>query len=133
MADEDILIQDRAFISRHEDGTPLRIIGTMRDQTPVVHAMRERQQLLEEVQEAQRLESLGVLAGGIAHDFNNLLAVMMGNISLLQLSEHTDQEIVCELERAVERASEICKQMLAYAGKARFELNLSAYVRLFVT
>lgn len=114
-------IEDRAFISRSPDGKPRRIVGTMRDQTPLVKAMVDREKLLVEAREAQRLESLGVLAGGIAHDFNNLLTAMLANISLLELGGTLDHEIVGELETAVEKASGICQQMLAYSGKGRFE------------
>lgn len=128
---QELFVQDRAFISRREDGTPLRILGTMRNQTPVVEAMRERQRLLEDVREAQRFESLGVLAGGVAHDFNNLLTVMMGNVHVLRQGGSADAEPLDELQRAVDSASKICQQMLTFAGKERLEarpLRLSALV-----
>lgn len=120
---DELFIQDRAIISRDRNGKALRIVGTMRDQTRTVREMQERQRLLAEVQEAQRLESLGVLAGGIAHDFNNLLTVMLCNISLLQMKADQDSEeseILGEIEGAVDNASDICQQILSYAGKGHF-------------
>ncbi len=69
----------------------------------------------------QRAESLSVLAGGIAHDFNNLLTTMVGNSNLVRYSlvagdaahSHLDN-----IEQAATRASALCQQMLAYAGRA---------------
>src|SRR5207249_3177024 len=78
------------------------------------------------------LESLGVLAGGIAHDFNNLLTGILGFASLARMDLpggsplHTYLE---QIERSSQRAADLCKQMLAYAGKGRFHvqrLDLSA-------
>ena len=52
------------------------------DITERKRAEEQRLDLERQVQHAQKLESLGVLAGGIAHDFNNLLTGIIGNISL---------------------------------------------------
>jgi signal transduction histidine kinase/CheY-like chemotaxis protein len=79
------------------------------------------------IQEAQRLESLGVLAGGIAHDFNNLLTAIIGHTSLLRLEKHVSDVAALslqEIEDAATRAAEICRQMLGYAGRGRFALQL---------
>jgi DNA-binding response OmpR family regulator len=90
-----------------------------------VHAGRrqaEEERLLLEQQfhQAQKLESLGVLAGGIAHDFNNLLAVIMGHCSLLSLRPETIEKHIPLIEKAAERGADLCRQMLAYAGKSLF-------------
>ena len=69
---------------------------------------------------AQKLESLGVLAGGIAHDFNNLLVGVLGNAGLLarRLEPGSDAaQLNGEVILAAERAAELARQMLAYAGK----------------
>ena len=68
----------------------------------------------------EKLESLGVLAGGIAHDFNNILAIIMGNCSLAKLDPDNSENFLTEIEKASERAAALCRQMLAYAGKAQF-------------
>jgi PAS domain S-box-containing protein len=73
--------------------------------------------------ESQKLESLGLLAGGIAHDFNNLLSSILGNASLARLNLSPSAEADAQLdaiEAASLRAAELCRQMLAYAGKGRF-------------
>ncbi|MEM6705277.1 MAG: response regulator [Acidobacteriota bacterium] len=79
-------------------------------------AMMERQ-----LQQSQKLESLGVLAGGIAHDFNNLLTAILGNAELAALSTdspetHDHLELV---QRGATKAAELCRQVLAYAGEGR--------------
>ena len=67
---------------RDVDGTIIGVLGTYEDITQEkLRAERERQ-LQAQVQHAQKLESLGVLAGGIAHDFNNLLTGILGNADL---------------------------------------------------
>jgi len=73
------------------------------------------------LQEAQKLESLGVLSGGIAHDFNNILAIILGHCYLAKQRPDAVESSLARIERAVERAAELCRQMLAYAGKAPFE------------
>ncbi|MEI6702114.1 MAG: PAS domain S-box protein, partial [Deltaproteobacteria bacterium] len=81
----------------------------------------EKQALEQQLQQSQKLESLGVLAGGIAHDFNNILAIIMGYCSLTKMDYETAEKNIPEIEKAVERAAALCRQMLAYAGKAPFE------------
>jgi two-component system cell cycle sensor histidine kinase/response regulator CckA len=84
---------------------------------------------------AQKLESLGVLAGGVAHDFNNLLTGILGNASLVMedlAPNSPNQRVLGECVQAAERAAQLTKQLLAYAGKGRFvteAINLSALVR----
>jgi PAS domain S-box-containing protein len=82
-----------------------------------------RQKFEAKVQQAQKLESLGVLAGGIAHDFNNLLTAILGNanVALMDLApESPVRDSLRSIEEASCRAAELCRQMLAYAGLNRF-------------
>ncbi len=85
--------------------------------------------------EAQRQESLGLLAGGIANDFNNILTIILGNASLaiLELSPGSPAlEAIKHIKGATQRASELTKQMLAYSGKAQFafrRVDISLLVR----
>jgi PAS domain S-box-containing protein len=95
----------------------------------------ERKHFNERLQQTQKLESLGVLAGGIAHDFNNLLTGIMGNASLVLEELPADSPARSGLEAVVtagERAAELTRQLLAYAGKGRFVIepvSLSELVR----
>ena len=63
-------------------GGVVGLVGMTRDVTTTREAEEARRILDQQLQETQKLESLGVLAGGIAHDFNNLLTGVLGNISL---------------------------------------------------
>ena len=87
----------------------------------------ERRKLEAQIQHTQKLESLGVLAGGIAHDFNNLLTVILGNIDLAQASlppSAPARRSLTEATNASRRAADLCRQMLAYAGKGRVATEL---------
>ena len=101
---------------------PLLLLAVT-DITERKSAEHKRLQLERQMQETQKLESLGVLAGGIAHDFNNLLAVILGNASLA-LDElpptSSARDSLEAIEHTALRAAELCRQMLAYSGKGRF-------------
>ena len=76
-----------------------------------------------QILQAQKLESLGVLAGGIAHDFNNLLTGVLGFASLAQMAVPEGGDLanwLGQIEKAAQRAADLCKQMLAYAGRGVF-------------
>jgi nitrogen-specific signal transduction histidine kinase/CheY-like chemotaxis protein len=93
--------------------------GVARDVT-ARKRLEESQALLERrLQEARNLESLGVLAGGIAHDFNNLLSGILGNVNLAQMDavDPTLRGYLDAAEKQSLKAGDLCKQMLAYAGK----------------
>jgi PAS domain S-box-containing protein len=95
----------------------------------------DRKRTEERLRESAKLESLGVLAGGIAHDFNNLLTGIMGNASLvLDGMDASDRNahLLEEVVRASDRAAELTRQLLAYAGKGRYMptlLDLSTVLR----
>ena len=84
----------------------------------------ENSALEQQLQQSRKLESLGVLSGGIAHDFNNILAIILGNCNLARRSSDAVERCLTTIEKAVERAALLCRQMLAYAGKAPFEQGL---------
>ncbi len=113
----------------------VKIYGSIRDITENKNAAAEREKLQRKMLEAQKLESLGVLAGGIAHDFNNLLTVILANASLGRLGPsdaRESEERFGHIEEAARRAGDMCRQMLAYAGKGNFvveKVNLSALVQ----
>ncbi|MFQ5518641.1 MAG: nitrogen regulation protein NR(II), partial [Mariprofundus sp.] len=87
----------------------------------------EHHQLKSQLEHSQRLESLGVLAGGIAHDFNNLLAAILGNAELAKGKLDDKAAVMDHINNIVgscDHAAELCKQMLAYAGKGSYELGV---------
>jgi PAS domain S-box-containing protein len=80
----------------------------------------ERQRLREELQQAQKMDSLGRLAGGVAHDFNNLLMVILGNIEsgLVDLpSKHPLRARLLEVRDAALRSVDLTGGLLAFARK----------------
>ena len=117
-----------------DDGAVKAVQGIAADITDRKKAEAEREGLERQMQQTQKLESLGVLAGGIAHDFNNLLMAIMGNagLALMKLQpESPVRDNLEHIETASLRAADLCKQMLAYAGKGQFVLervDLSALV-----
>jgi PAS domain S-box-containing protein len=99
----------------------------MRDVTEREREARARAEFDRKLQETQRLEGLGLLAGGIAHDFNNLLMAMLGNASLARLHAAGNPQVteaLKEIELATQRASELTRQLLAYAGGGKLVVNL---------
>lgn len=76
--------------------------------------------------QAQKLESLGVLAGGIAHDFNNLLTGMLGQASLAVAKLNRGLPALDHVQKVVlsaERAADLTRQLLAYTGKGKFQID----------
>ncbi|MEI6046482.1 MAG: ATP-binding protein [Chloroflexota bacterium] len=84
----------------------------------VFRDITEKHRLEEELQKAQRLEGLGLLAGGVAHDFNNILMALAGNLSLVRQDPAlppTCQELLDEAEAAAFRAKSLTRQLLTFA------------------
>jgi len=108
-------------------GQVVGFVAAIQDITERKQAEEERRQLDAQIQQAQKLESLGVLAGGIAHDFNNLLTSMLGyaSLALLKLpAESVAYPMLREIEQAAQRAADLAQQMLAYSGKGKFTIQV---------
>jgi two-component system, cell cycle sensor histidine kinase and response regulator CckA len=108
------------------EGKPA-VLLFIRDIAERKQAEEEHRKMETQIQQTQKLESLGVLAGGIAHDFNNLLMAILGNIdlALLDLSPSSPSRgNLMEAAKASQRAADLCRQMLAYSGKGRFVSEL---------
>ena len=103
-----------------------RLIITARNISDRKKAEAERLLVERRIQEAQRLESLGLLAGGIAHDFNNILTTILGNIDLALQDIPRDSTARADLATAITatyRAAALAQQMLAYSGKGHFVIE----------
>ncbi|MEI6215181.1 MAG: response regulator [Desulfuromonadales bacterium] len=105
--------------SRNEKGEILRFVGTNTNISDRKKDEEERHRLEQQFQQTQKLESLGVLAGGIAHDFNNILSIILGHCFMSRdaTSEEAQRTHLLQIEGAANRAADLCRQMLAYAGK----------------
>ncbi len=112
----------------------LGIRASIRDITEKKKMEHDRNKFNQQIQQSQKMESLGVLAGGIAHDFNNILMAVLGyaDLSLLSLSNVSPvRDNIKQIIIASHRAAELCQQMLAYSGKASFSsmnINLGELV-----
>jgi len=97
--------------------------------------LSEHRKLEERLRQAAKAESVGLLAGGVAHDFNNLLTIIMGNISLTHATLPPGSPEGQQLDnalRAGERAADLTRQLLAYAGKGQFivgDADVSTVIR----
>jgi PAS domain S-box-containing protein len=83
----------------------------------------EQKKLEEKLQQAKKMEAIGTLAGGVAHDFNNLLMGIQGNISLmlLEIKENDfPHEEIKSIERCVESAAKLTKQLLGFARGGKY-------------
>ncbi len=113
-------------LDRDEEDRPRRAAGTHTDVTAQKRMEEERVAFQQKVLEAQKLESLGLLAGGIAHDFNNLLTVILGQATFMRIAgddANTVENAVQQIESAARRASDLCRQMLVYAGGGSFSMQ----------
>jgi two-component system cell cycle sensor histidine kinase/response regulator CckA len=109
------------------DGRPKYLLGIATDITARRQAEAERRRLDEQLRQTQQLESLGLLAAGVAHDFNNLLTVILGNTNLALRRSQADAAIaplLQQIEAATERAADLCRQMMDYAGAGRGQAEL---------
>ena len=128
----------RAHPSQHGDGFT-EWTGVVTDVTAERRAEAERAALESKMLQAQKSESLGIMAGGVAHDFNNLLVGILASADLLRYDTvlgGAAEETVAHIRTSALRAAELTRQMLAYAGKGRLvveRVNLSALVREMLT
>ncbi len=117
------------------DGRFRFLEGLAIDVTALKLAEQEKLAIERQLLEAQKLESLGVLAGGIAHDFNNILTTVLMNATLARRVTDAAGPVtphLAQIEEAARRATDLCQQMLAYAGKGKLvtdRIDLSALVR----
>ncbi len=87
----------------------------------IIHDITERKRLEQELHQAQKMESIGLLAGGVAHDFNNLMTAVTGYGQIIRENIDPDNELLMmcseQLLGAAERAVELTRNLLAFGRK----------------
>ena len=130
-------------VNLRKDGTPVSVFESI---TPILDSQKRPQYYLailtdlterklteQKLLHVQKLEGLGVMAAGIAHDFNNLLAGMLGYAGLAQDTlgpGHPARPMLDQVIKAAQKATVLTNQMLAYAGKGRFHMEVLVLDRL---
>jgi len=109
---EELLVQLRGARASLEEAN-----RTLEDRVKERSEAFERQS--EALRDAQRMESVGLLAGGIAHDFNNLLTVVLANVSLLRGArlDENDRQSIDEIAGAANRGADLVRQLLAFSRR----------------
>jgi PAS domain S-box-containing protein len=121
--------------SRHKNGTDVPVLHSsivLRDEKGIpqytassIIDLTERKRMERQLQQAQKMESIGNLAGGIAHDFNNILFPIVGIAEMLMEdlpAGSIEREYAEEIYRAGVRGSELVKQILAFSRQSRHKM-----------
>ena len=119
-AGETRVINGHGVLERDATNVPQRLKGTAQDITTRKRADIEREKLQAQLQQSQKMDSIGQLTGGIAHDFNNMLATILGYAEMItQTSAHASKaqtlQYVSKIVLAGNRAKELIAQMLVYS------------------
>jgi PAS domain S-box-containing protein len=120
---QELALELAASLIRKSDGNPVGFRGVLRDVSERKDAEAEKRKVEIQVQQAQKMESIGTLAGGIAHDFNNILMGIQGNASLMRLkteSSHRNYEKITNIETYVENGTELTRQLLGFARRGKY-------------
>ena len=125
---KDRIYESRSVPVRGENGETTNVIEVIRDIT-------EQRKLERQLQQAQKMESIGTLAGGIAHDFNNMLGIISGYVELLQMEDGGSDEVRENLEQvsnACNRAKQLVRQILTFSrqnGQEAEPLQVSLIIK----
>ncbi len=111
-------------VERDSNGKPVRIAGTTQNITIQKQAEKERATLVTQLQQSQKMESIGTLAGGIAHDFNNILSGIFGYSQLaqahLKIPEKASQDIE-QILKGAKRAADLVQQILTFSRQTEYQ------------
>ena len=97
-----------------------QVLVTLQDITDRKQAEAEKEKLQAQLNQAQKMESVGRLAGGVAHDFNNMLGVILGRVEMAMDQVDPAQPLFAdlrEIRKAAERSANLTRQLLTFARK----------------
>lgn len=122
-----LVVEDAGALIGDTASESERVLGVLSDVT-------RRKALEAQLQHAQKMEAIGLLAGGVAHDFNNLLLTVLGRVELLLAGlgdAHELRRQAQEIQAAAERAAHLTRQLLAFSRRQPLRpriLDLNALV-----
>lgn len=120
---------DRSEVHVEISAVPIKFAGNdcalsfIRNIEERVMARNERENLMMQLAQAQKMESIGALAGGVAHDFNNMLQVILGETEFAIEENAADRlnsklaASLTEIKKAAVRSTELTRKLLAFARK----------------
>ncbi|UCE67567.1 MAG: PAS domain S-box protein [Candidatus Zixiibacteriota bacterium] len=114
-----------ATILKNHDGNILGSFGILTDITDLKRSEKEKAELREQLTNAQRMESLGILAGGVAHDLNNILGPLVAYPDLIKMKLNDDSPVIQDIhkiKKSAERAAGVVQDLLTLARRGRYEL-----------
>ncbi|MBL4607515.1 MAG: PAS domain S-box protein [Pseudomonadales bacterium] len=109
-------------MQRNASGNPLRIAGTICDITAKKRAEEERLSMVNKLQQAEKLEAVGLLSAGMAHDFNNILVSVLGYADLAsnEMKRYPEARLhhyVEQITNSGQRASELVQRLMLHGRK----------------
>jgi len=118
-----------------DDGKQIGAVNCFQDLSAQKHSEREREQLREELHQAQKMEAVGQLTGGLAHDFNNLLTGISGSLELMQrrISQGRFDNLkryITAAQSASMRAAALTHRLLAFSRRQPLEAKVTEISRL---
>jgi PAS domain S-box-containing protein len=134
MAGEEMSFATSIYRAIRKDGSTFRAevstsLITYQDKPVIQGVLRdvtERERFQMQLQQAEKLETIGTLAGGIAHDFNNLLMGIQGRASLMLMdtdSNHPHFDHLKGIEEYIKSAADLTKQLLGFARGGKYEVK----------
>ncbi|MBN1580277.1 MAG: GAF domain-containing protein [Anaerolineae bacterium] len=129
-------IKERLQYDGHQNIT--NAFGVIRDITERKRAEEEKRQLEDELERAERVKALGVLAGGVAHDLNNILGPLVAYPDLIMMDLPANSPVqndVLQIKQAAERAAAVVQDLLALARRGVYQmspLNINTVVEAYL-
>ena len=102
-----------------------RTAELQRSHAKVVEAATQREQVEDQLRQAQKMEVIGQLTGGIAHDFNNLLMAVLSNLDMLRRStdDPRSQRLIDGAEQGAKRGAALTQRLLAFARRQSLKVD----------
>ena len=113
-------IHHSVWPARDPDGSVDRLAIFATDITDIRKAEEDKEKLQAQLNQAQKMESVGRLAGGVAHDFNNMMGVILGHTEMILYGADSSlpfYQDLQEIQKAAQRSAALTKQLLAFARK----------------